>query len=97
MQTRLEKIVAVFTSSREFIEWYYMLYVLSKTVGWFAVATNFIAALGVAGLLLGFTRFHLIGHRLAAASLILFIVIAISPRRQDLGRSVGKPISFHGW
>jgi uncharacterized SAM-binding protein YcdF (DUF218 family) len=63
-----------------------MLFLLSKTIGWLAAATNFIAVLGVLGLLLACTRFRRFGQRIAAASLILFVLAALSP--------IGKLLAF---
>jgi uncharacterized SAM-binding protein YcdF (DUF218 family) len=54
-------------------------FVLSKIVGLFALPSNIIVTLGIAGLVLGRTRFARAGHRLAAAALILIAIIGFSP------------------
>jgi uncharacterized SAM-binding protein YcdF (DUF218 family) len=56
-----------------------MFFILSKVLGFFALPANFIVTLGLLGLVLGRTRFRRAGRRLAAAALILFAIIGLSP------------------
>jgi uncharacterized SAM-binding protein YcdF (DUF218 family) len=55
-----------------------MYYVLSKTVGFFAIPTNLIACLAFAGLVLLILR-HRLGLRLCIAALVAFVIAALSP------------------
>ena len=56
-----------------------MFFVLSKTVGFFAWATNFCLALGLLGLLLLPTRFLRAGARFIAASMLILLLWGVWP------------------
>jgi uncharacterized SAM-binding protein YcdF (DUF218 family) len=56
-----------------------MFFVLSKVLGFFAIPSNFVLAIGIVGLLLLLTRFVRLGRRLVAASLILIGILGLSP------------------
>jgi len=56
-----------------------MLFLLSKTIGWITLPTNFIAAFGLVGVLLAFTRYSSLGRRMALMGCLLFAGAAISP------------------
>src|SRR5690349_7407455 len=56
-----------------------LFFVLSKTVGFMLLPTNFLIGLGVIGALLLLTRYARLGRRLMAAALILLAVCGFSP------------------
>ena len=56
-----------------------MLFVVSKIVGFFAIPSNLIISIGVIGLLLLLTRYARAGRRLAFGSLILLVIVGLSP------------------
>ncbi|HKU04795.1 MAG TPA: YdcF family protein [Bradyrhizobium sp.] len=56
-----------------------MFFVMSKTVGYMALPTNFLLALGLIGALLLLTRFARAGRGLMAVALVLLAVCAFSP------------------
>jgi uncharacterized SAM-binding protein YcdF (DUF218 family) len=56
-----------------------MFFYLSKIFGFFAIPSNVVIALGVAGVLLLATRFAKAGRRLVVASLLTLAVIGLSP------------------
>ena len=56
-----------------------MFFIVSKVLGFFALPANFIVTLGLLGLALAPSRFRRAGRRLAAAALILFAIIGLSP------------------
>jgi uncharacterized SAM-binding protein YcdF (DUF218 family) len=72
-----------------------MFFVLSKVLGFFALPSNAILALGVVGLVLMRTRFARAGRGFAAASIILFGVFGLSP----LGKALIEPLEdrFPRW
>jgi uncharacterized SAM-binding protein YcdF (DUF218 family) len=56
-----------------------MFFILSKVLGFFAIPSNVIIAIGVLGVLLLRTRFVRAGRRLAAASLVVLAILGLSP------------------
>jgi uncharacterized SAM-binding protein YcdF (DUF218 family) len=56
-----------------------MFFVLSKAAGFFAVPSNFLVLLGLAGVVLLRTRFHTAARRLLVASIVLIAVAGFSP------------------
>src|SRR6185295_3760009 len=72
-----------------------MLFVVSKIVGFFAIPSNLIISIGVIGLLLLLTRYARAGRRLAFGSLILLVIVGLSP----LGNALRVPLGgrFPGW
>ena len=72
-----------------------MFFIVSKTLGFFASPSNLLLCLGLAGLLLGLTRWRRIGRGLTAASLVLLVVAGLSP----LGNWLIAPLEdrFPAW
>jgi uncharacterized SAM-binding protein YcdF (DUF218 family) len=72
-----------------------MFFILSKVLGFFAIPSNLVIALGLFGVLLLATRLARIGRRLTIASLIALAVIGISP----LGNALIIPLEqrFPPW
>jgi uncharacterized SAM-binding protein YcdF (DUF218 family) len=70
-------------------------FVFSKTIGYLAVPSNVILALGLVGLLLLFTRFWRLASWLIVTSLVLIAVVGYSP----LGRILLLPLEdrFPPW
>jgi uncharacterized SAM-binding protein YcdF (DUF218 family) len=56
-----------------------MFFVLSKVVGFFAIPSNVLILIGLAGIALLPTRFSRVGRRLLVASMILIAVIGVLP------------------
>src|SRR5215469_9347619 len=56
-----------------------MFFILSKTLGVLTVPSNLVAAIGLAGIGLLFTRFARAGQRLLVASAILIVAIGVLP------------------
>jgi uncharacterized SAM-binding protein YcdF (DUF218 family) len=56
-----------------------LFFVLSKTLGYMMLPTNFLIGIGLLGIILLATRFASIGRRLAIFSLVLLAVCAFSP------------------
>jgi uncharacterized SAM-binding protein YcdF (DUF218 family) len=65
-----------------------MFFIVSKILGFFALPSNLILALGLAGLVLKRTRFGRAGRALAAASILLFAGFGLSP----LGKALILPL-----
>jgi uncharacterized SAM-binding protein YcdF (DUF218 family) len=72
-----------------------MFFVLSKILGFFALPSNILIALGVAGVVLMATRYARAGRRLAGASIILLAIAGLSP----LGNALILPLEqrFPPW
>jgi uncharacterized SAM-binding protein YcdF (DUF218 family) len=72
-----------------------MFFILSKVLGFFAIPSNLVIALGLLGILLSGTRLARGGRRLAAASLIALAVLGLSP----LGNALIIPLEqrFPPW
>jgi len=72
-----------------------MFFYLSKILGFFAVPSNFIIMVGIAGTLLLRTRFVRMGSRLTIGSLILLAVVGLSP----VGNALILPLEqrFPAW
>jgi uncharacterized SAM-binding protein YcdF (DUF218 family) len=72
-----------------------MFFVLSKIFGFFALPSNALIVLGVAGVVLMTTRFWRTGRKLAIASLVILAVVGLSP----LGNALILPLEqrFPPW
>ena len=72
-----------------------MFFVLSKVLGFFALPSNILIALGMAGIMLMATRYARTGRRLAGASIILLAIAGLSP----LGNALILPLEqrFPPW
>jgi uncharacterized SAM-binding protein YcdF (DUF218 family) len=70
-------------------------FALSKILGFFTLPSNLLVMLGLVGLALTATRLARIGRRLAAAALILFAVVGVSP----FSKALIKPLEdrFPPW
>ena len=73
-----------------------MFFVLSKTVGYLAVPSNVMMALGLLGLLLLVTRFWRLASWLIVTSLVLIAVVGYSPLGRILLLPPGRPVSALG-
>src|ERR1700734_1278065 len=65
-----------------------MFFVLSKTVGFFAVPSNVLISIGLLGLVLLCTRFQRLASWLVVTSLVLIVFVGFSP----LGRMAMVPL-----
>ena len=72
-----------------------MFFVLSKTLGYMMLPTNFLIGIGVLGIILLATRFASLGRKLAIFSLVLLAISAFSP----LGNFLLYPLEarFRPW
>src|SRR6516162_1643799 len=72
-----------------------MFFILSKTLGFFALPSNLMIGFGLAGLLLLPTRLARLGARLMAASLVALAIAGLSP----LGNALILPLEgrFPPW
>jgi uncharacterized SAM-binding protein YcdF (DUF218 family) len=72
-----------------------MFFILAKILGFFAVPSNILVSLGLAGILLMATRFARAGRRLAVSSVILIALFGLSP----LGNAIILPLEerFPPW
>jgi uncharacterized SAM-binding protein YcdF (DUF218 family) len=72
-----------------------MFFILAKILGFFAVPSNILISLGLAGILLLATRFARAGRRLAVVSVILIALFGLSP----LGNAIILPLEerFPPW
>jgi uncharacterized SAM-binding protein YcdF (DUF218 family) len=72
-----------------------MFFILAKILGFFAVPSNILVSLGLAGILLMATRFARAGRRLAVSSMILIALFGLSP----LGNAIILPLEerFPPW
>ena len=56
-----------------------MFFALSKTLGVMLLPTNLLIGIGIAGLILLFTRFARLGRKLLIASIVLLAICGFSP------------------
>lgn len=56
-----------------------MFFALSKTIGFLLLPTNLLIGVGVAGAILMFTRFAVLGRRLVIAAVLLLVICGLSP------------------
>ena len=56
-----------------------MFFVLSKTLGFLLLPTNFLIGLGFVGAIMMFTRFASLGRKLVIAAVLLLIICGLSP------------------
>ena len=56
-----------------------MFFIISKTIGFFLIPTNFACCLLVLGFLLAKTRFSIVGRRLSFTAIVALLVTAFSP------------------
>jgi uncharacterized SAM-binding protein YcdF (DUF218 family) len=71
-----------------------MFFILSKTLGFFAVPSNLLIALAVLGVVLMATRFARCGRRLAVAGVLLLAVAGLTPFGNAL---IGRWARFPPW
>jgi len=72
-----------------------LFFVLSKTLGYLLLPTNFLIAIGFVGTILMATRFASLGRKLVIASVLLLVVCGLSP----LGKALLYPLEqrFPPW
>ena len=72
-----------------------MFFILSKTLGYMLLPTNFLIGVGVIGALLLLTRFASLGRKLVIASVLLLVICGLSP----LGNYLLYPLEqrFPSW
>ena len=72
-----------------------MFFVLSKTLGYLLLPTNFLIAIGFVGAVLMATRFASLGRKLVIASVLLLVICGLSP----LGKALLYPLEqrFPPW
>ncbi len=72
-----------------------MFFVLSKTLGYLLLPTNFLIAIGVVGAVLMATRFASLGRKLVIATVLLLVICGLSP----LGKALLYPLEqrFPQW
>ena len=72
-----------------------MFFVLSKTLGYLLLPTNFLIAIGFVGAILMATRFASLGRKLVIASVLLLVICGLSP----LGKILLYPLEqrFPSW
>ena len=72
-----------------------MFFVLSKTLGYLLLPTNFLIAIGFVGAILMATRFASLGRKLVIASVLLLVICGLSP----LGKVLLYPLEqrFPPW
>ena len=72
-----------------------MFFILSKTVGFLLLPTNFLIGLGFVGAILMFTRFASLGRKLLIAAVLLLVICGLSP----LGKALLYPLEsrFPAW
>lgn len=72
-----------------------MFFVLSKTLGYLLLPTNFLIAIGFVGAVLMATRFSSLGRKLVIASVLLLVICGLSP----LGKALLYPLEqrFPPW
>ena len=56
-----------------------MFFVLSKTLGYLLLPTNFLIGMGLLGSILMMTRFASLGRKLVMAALLLLVICGLSP------------------
>jgi len=72
-----------------------LFFVLSKTLGYLLLPTNFLIAIGFVGAILMATRFASLGRKLVIAALLLLVICGLSP----LGKILLYPLEqrFPPW
>jgi uncharacterized SAM-binding protein YcdF (DUF218 family) len=72
-----------------------LFFVLSKTLGYLLLPTNFLIAIGFVGAVLMATRFDSLGRKLVIASVLLLVICGLSP----LGKALLYPLEqrFPPW
>ena len=72
-----------------------LFFVLSKTLGYLLLPTNFLIAIGFVGTILMATRFASLGRKLVIASVLLLVICGLSP----LGKALLYPLEqrFPPW
>ena len=63
-----------------------MFFILSKTLGFFALPSNLAATLAVLGVALLFTRFRWAGRFLATLGIVLLLLAGLSPQRPSVSK-----------
>ena len=72
-----------------------LFFVLSKTLGYLLLPTNFLIGVGLVGAMLMFTRFASLGRKLVIAAVLLLVICGLSP----LGKILLYPLEqrFPPW
>ena len=72
-----------------------LFFVLSKTLGYLLLPTNFLIAIGFVGAILMVTRFASLGRKLVIAAVLLLVICGLSP----LGKALLYPLEqrFPSW
>ena len=65
-----------------------LFFVLSKTLGYLLLPTNFLIAIGFVGAILMVTRFASLGRKLVIAAVLLLVICGLSP----LGKALLYPL-----
>ena len=73
-----------------------MFFVLSKTLGYLLLPTNFLIAIGFVGAILMATRFASLGRKLVIASVLLLVICGLSPLGKVSALSAGAALSAMG-
>ena len=73
-----------------------MFFIVSKILGFFALPSNIILALGFVGVVLLRTRFARAGRALVTASIVLFAAVRAAADRQGADRAAGGSLSAMG-
>jgi hypothetical protein len=72
-----------------------LFFVLSKTLGYLLLPTNFLIAIGFVGAILMLTRFASLGRKLVISAVVLLVICGLSP----LGKALLYPLEqrFPPW
>ena len=73
-----------------------MFFVLSKTLGYLLLPTNFLIAIGFVGAILMATRFASLGRKLVIAAVLLLGDLRAVAARKDFALSAGAALSAMG-
>ena len=73
-----------------------MFFVLSKTLGYLLLPTNFLIAIGFVGAILMATRFASLGRKLVIAAVLLLVICGLSPLGKAVALSAGGALSAMG-
>ena len=73
-----------------------LFFVLSKTLGYLLLPTNFLIAIGFVGAILMATRFASLGRKLVIAAVLLLVICGLSPLGKAVALSAGAALSAMG-
>ena len=72
-----------------------LFFVLSKTLGYLLLPTNFLIAMGFVGAILMATRFASLGRKLVMVAVLLLVICGLSPLGKALlGGKVGQKVDI---